>query len=768
MPLDPAETRDDAPVADAATAVDPPRSARVSREVLREQTVVDELYGRLDDLRDDTERRLDEVRRSVVGGNHQARSERDAFARMHSDRLEQLREVDERLVFGRITVRGSEEDRYIGRIGLRDDDQHSLLVDWRAPIASPFYQATAAQPQGVRARRHITLRGREVAAIDDEVFDEDLLEDAGAGRLVVEGEGALIAAVSAQRTGRMGDIVATIQGEQDRIIRSESRGALVVQGGPGTGKTAVALHRAAYLLYAQRERLGRAGVLVVGPSPAFVRYIDQVLPSLGETGVVLQSLGRLVPGVVAEAVDAARAQAIKGSLPMADLLERAVRSRQRVPDTTQTLDIDGDRVVLRRGLVAAAVRRAQQTGRPHNEARVVFVKSALDQLARQHADDLRAAGRALDDSDLAVLREDIRTAHDVRVALNTAWLPLTPEKLLQDLYSRPAWLAELTPDWSDADREALHRDRDAPFTVDDVPLLDEAAELLGEPPAGEDAATRQQRAERDRNLKQARDAIADLGVEGIVDAESLVDSPASAGASTAAELAADDRTWVYGHVVVDEAQELSPMQWRLLVRRCPMRSFTIVGDTAQAESASAAGSWTEALAPFFRDSWRVEELTVNYRTPAQIAERAEEIAVANGVAITPTVAVREGEHPVRTVSVPGGGRGAVLEAVVEAVRADRERPDAGTTAVVVAASRVDDVARTLRSEFGGDARRGLRGLDVAIAVLVPAEAKGLEFDGVVVVDPDGIVAGEPRGAAGLYVAMTRPTQRLTMVEVERA
>ena len=284
-----------------------------SSELSRERDYVAGLYARLDALRDDAQQRLEEVRRSKPGGTHQNRSERDAFARIYEDRVSQLRGIDERLAFGRLAM----EDgalHYIGRIGLRDEDQQPLLLDWRVPQARAFYQATAATPLGARARRHLQSHGREIVRIDDEIFDPELLDGDVAG---LQGEAALMATLTAQRTGRMGDIVATIQAEQDAIIRSELRGTLVVQGGPGTGKTAVALHRAAYLLYSHRETLSKSGVLIVGPSRSFLQYIEAVLPSLGETGVVLASVGQLFPGVDVSREDDGEVAALKGSLEMA-------------------------------------------------------------------------------------------------------------------------------------------------------------------------------------------------------------------------------------------------------------------------------------------------------------------------------------------------------------------------------------------------------------------------------------------------------------------
>jgi DNA helicase IV len=785
---------------------------RADAELERERTVVADLYARLDALRLDTERRLAAVRLQNVGGNHQARSERDAFARLYEDRLTQLRDVDARLVFGRLLLEepadtrdadkrstggrdggGDADDhddptvRYVGRLGLRDDDQRTVLIDWRAPQASAFYQATAGTPMGVRARRHLTMRDRSVVRVDDEVFDPQLLAGGAANAsaqasaspaaagMVIQGEGALLASLTAERTGHMHDIVATIQGEQDRIIRADIRGALVVQGGPGTGKTAVALHRAAYLLYSNRERLSRSGVLVVGPSSAFLRYIEAVLPSLGETGVVMQTLGQLYPGVDATDDDSPDVAKLKGSPELAGLLAAAVRSRQRVSAEPQTITVNGDTLIVHPQLIARAIERARRGGKPHNVARVAFVRQALDDLTRQLAEQLVASGSTIDDADRADLREDLRTSHEVRVLLNTAWLPLDAQKLIRDLYARPEWLAKLTPRWRPEQRALLLRERSAPFTISDVPLLDEAAELLGEVPNAPDAGSRQRKEQRKRDVENARSAIENMDVKGMVSAEQLADNFAERGGRlTTAERAAADRSWTYGHIVVDEAQELSPMQWRLLLRRDPMRSFTIVGDIAQASSAAGATSWEGALSPFFGDSWRLEELTVNYRTPAQITREAERFARAHGLPVTAARAVREGDWPIKTVDAEcaaspadgagaGGATGSLIAAAVDAVRADRQLGAAGTLAVIAPVAVVSAVDAALTAAFGDEVGRGAAGLGRAIAVLAPREAKGLEFDAVVLVDPDAIVAESPRGAAALYVAMTRPTQRLVLV-----
>ena len=727
-------------------------------ELDRERDYVGALYTRLDELRDEAQQQLLSVRRSSPGGTHQNRSERDSFARIYEDRIAQLRQIDERLAFGRLELGTNDDDsvyRYIGRIGLRDEDQQPLLLDWRVPQARAFYQATAATPLGARARRHLQSQGRTIIRIDDEIFDDALLTE---GVESLQGEAALMATLTSQRTGRMGDIVATIQAEQDAIIRSELRGTLVVQGGPGTGKTAVALHRAAYLLYSHRDRLAASGVLIVGPSRSFLQYIEAVLPSLGETGVMLASVGQLFPGLDVSREDAPDVASLKGSLEMAKLLARAVRSRQVVPRSPQVLDVNGELLTVEPHLIQSAMQRAWDTKKPHNLARVSFNKAALGALARMLADQLRDHGNTIEESDQAWLREDLRTSHDVKVALNTAWLPLSPQKLLRDLYARPQWLATLTPEWTAEQRALLLRGRDEPFTVSDIALLDEAAELLGEVDATADSNKRELKQQRKRDLENAQAAIENMQVKGLVDARTLAEGfEASVERGTTAELAAADRTWGYGHVVVDEAQELSPMQWRLLMRRNPLKSFTIVGDIAQASAAAGAASWAAALAPHVGDGWRLEELTVNYRTPAQISEVAESMAVAHGVNITRSRAVRESQWPVDVVRASD-----LSSAVVETVVADRGIGE-GTVAVIVSESLVADVWPALSESLGPDVGRGAAGLNRAVAVLTPQESKGLEFDAVVVVEPQRIVHEIARGAAALYVAMTRTTQRLHLV-----
>src|ERR1700729_1301060 len=443
--------------------------------VRTEQAYVTMLYSLLDQARERSELELASVRaQGGAGGTHQARLERDVSSAEHEKRITQLNLTERGLCFGRV----DDEQRltlYIGRIGLRDDDYDLKLIDWRAPAARPFYAATPRSPQGLVRRRHIYTRLRQVTGVDDEVFDLDKLSDSD--RASLSGEAALIAAVSSARTGRMADVVATIQAEQDRVIRADLPGVLVVQGGPGTGKTVAALHRAAYLLYTHRRALERRGVLVIGPNATFLRYISQVLPSLGETDVVLHTLGDLFPGV--RATDTRDpAAVVKGDERMVRVLQQAVRDRQRVP--RQDLEVDADRVniPLRREVVLRARDRARSTRRPHNVARKLFVTELLNELARGEA---RVLDRPFGDEDLPYARERLWSEPGVVDALDGLWPLLTPERLLAELLRSPAAITSAAGSvFSDIERTLLPRpDHPARWTVADVPLLDELAELLG-------------------------------------------------------------------------------------------------------------------------------------------------------------------------------------------------------------------------------------------------------------------------------------------------
>jgi DNA helicase IV len=729
---------------------------------------LDRLYTRLDQLRAEARRRLASVRASRAGGSPQNRSERDAFAALHSDRLAQLEQVEDRLVFGALTMDNAEV-RHIGRIGLQDEQLQPLLTDWRAPAAEPFYQATPAQRLGVARRRHITTTNRRVTAVEDELLDVEAASGHAADGLDLSGEGALMAALAEGRTGRMGDIVATIQAEQDRIIRSELRGALVVQGGPGTGKTAVALHRAAYLLYTHRERLASAGVLIVGPSNIFLQYIDRVLPSLGETGVVATTMAGLLPGLNATAVELPEVAELKGRRAMTDVVARAVRERARLPRRNIALPVLGRDLVLKRSDVKAARSAAFATGKPYNQARSTFVREILRRLAAQYAEQL---GPGLGTADLEEVVQDLRSARDVRVAVNLCWMPMTPMRLLEDLFAKPYLLDYCAPKLTAAERQLLARPIGSPWTVSDVPLLDEAWELLGQDDAASRAELKHAALRRQQDVDYARTVLREHGAMGLVTPEQLADRFAATGPSlTLAERAAQDRDWAYGHIVVDEAQELTPMDWRCLLRRCPSRSLTIVGDSGQTRAPGASGSWSQSLDEALgKGNWRIERLTVNYRTPGAVVRAAQKMARAAGLPVGDDVAARELRGSLETIYDP--------DPVARAVALAAERLPRGATGRLALIAAEPDLARarTLAEAgplAGAAGRPGENLLDFPLAVLDAARAKGLEFDEVVIANPSRIAAGpEPTalgrrtGAADLYVAMTRPTRRLWLVEPE--
>ena len=730
--------------------------------LLEEQERVDVVYARLDELRALTTDRLAQVRRAGPSGSPQNRSERDAFATLYEDRLAQLNAVEERLVFGRLDLEAA-ESRYIGRIGISDAEHTNLLTDWRAPAARPFYQATGAKRDGVVRRRHLLTRGRRVTAVEDEVLDAGLLQSEPATALV--GEGALLASLRAPRTGRMSDIVATIQSEQDAVIRADLAGTLVVQGGPGTGKTAVALHRAAFLLYAHRDKLERSGVLLIGPSRAFLSYIERVLPSLGETGVVATTVAELIPGLNATAAEPEEVAAVKGRAVMARVVARAVRGRQRVPLEPKPIQVGSHRLLLKPSTVVEAQGRARRASRQHNRARVTFVQAALTALAHQYAETIGASR-----SDIPDLAEEIRTTRDARIALNLAWMPLTPQGLLEDLYARPDRLEAAAPELSEAERALLARDRGAPWTPADVPLLDEAAELIGDDETAQRAQARADAARREEEVAFAREALRNSGASGLVSAEMLAarfTEPSVWG--TTAERAAADRRWTYGHVVVDEAQELSPMAWRAVLRRIPTRSMTVVGDLAQA-SPGGVKSWGAALDRPLGGSWHLAELTVNYRTPASVMELAATVAAELGHPSSPVRSVRDVPGAIRFSRPLPADRGGVPAAAVRAVTAELGEAERGTTAVICSRSRRDEIhaalhtaatdnpalAEALRSRLGDS-------LTARVAVLDPQGSKGLEFDSVILVEPEDILQGPARRASDLYVAMTRTTNRLHVV-----
>ncbi|SEL91305.1 HelD family protein [Rhodococcus maanshanensis] len=738
----------------------------------REQQYVSMLYDRLDSMRDYAATRLRKVLLEK-GGTPQARSERESFSLMYTEDIAKYDAAENGLCFGRIDLDGQDQDterpdgdarRYIGRVGILDEanDYETLLLDWRAPLARPFYLATPAAPEGVTRRRHIRTRSRKVTGLGDEYLDLATAERSGAldGAGGVAGESALLTALNAARTGHMNDIVETIQSEQDAIIRSEHKSVMVVQGGPGTGKTAVALHRAAYLLYTYRQQLAKSGVLIVGPNDTFLDYIGQVLPSLGETGVLLSTIGDLYPGVRATHQDSLECGEVKGSLAMVEVLKQAVRDRQETPQEPIRLRFDSYPITLDRKVVTRARGRARSSRRPHNLARPIFVSAVIEALADQHAarigSNVLGGANLLSRDDIADIRDEMRGDPEVMAAIDGLWPQLTPQRVLADLLGSRKRLATAARELTAEQRELLHRIGVAGFSAADAPLLDELAELLGV----DDAAERE-RADREwrAQIADAQGALdiltgsapQDLEDEldpeilmayDLIDAGQLAQRQDLRQSQTAAERAAADRTWTYGHVIVDEAQELSEMAWRMLMRRIPNRWMTLVGDTAQTGDPAGSSSWQTVLEPYVARRWKLTELTVNYRTPSEIMEVAQDVLARIDPGQTVPRSVRDSGTRPWARRVPEGE-------VAEQVRR------------LVAAETGPGLVAVLTSESGVDEYLDL--VSDSVSVLSVRQAKGLEFDSVLIVEPGRIVDESPRGMNDLYVALTRATQRLGVV-----
>ncbi|MDQ3151135.1 MAG: AAA family ATPase [Actinomycetota bacterium] len=695
-------------------------------ELWSERSYVAGLYARLDAER----ARVKGEYNAALRGNGGTPVERDVAVRALAKEVKRLDVADNGLCFGRLdTVSG--EYSYIGRIGLFDEENEyePVLLDWRAPASRAFYVATAANPENMGRRRQFHTRGRRVVDFTDEVLGRP----AGGER----GDAALLAAVNAPRGAGMRDIVATIQAEQDAIIRLDHPGVLVIEGGPGTGKTVVALHRVAYLLYTQRERIERHGVLVVGPNPAFLNHISRVLPSLGESAVVFMTTGDLVPGLHVTAEDTPQAARLKGSRKILDVLAAAVADRQRLPEHPLPIDLADVTVRIDAETAQWAREEARASGLAHNEARAVFgeiltwvlTERAIARIGRGW---LTRADREAWEHLRADLLEELAEHDEFTAALDELWPILTPETLLAPLYTSPERLRAAGAD------PALSRADGAAWTVSDMPLLDELVDLLGRDNPADQTAEQERKDQTEYAagvldlLVDRQDSMDDEGhlfATDLLYAEDLADRFVERDTRELVERAAADRDWTYRHIVVDEAQELSEMDWRVLMRHCPARSFTVVGDLAQRRSEAGATSWDTMLEPYQPGRWIYRSLTVNYRTPAEIMT----VAAALLAEFAPGVAPPES---VRACGVQPWSRRVT----------DDELPAA--------------IEGFVRDEAGRDGTSVVIGPPGVPGAVVPSETKGLEFDAVLVIEPMRILADGPRGAAELYVALTRATQRL--------
>ncbi|HMD47012.1 MAG TPA: hypothetical protein VKG43_12675, partial [Acidimicrobiales bacterium] len=774
------------------------------RDLEEEQRFLDLAHEGLEVMREDANRMLQSVLDLGRGGTFQSRTERDIVVRTSLARLAQLDIGDQALAFGRIDRQPEHaamvgESYHIGRLAVSGTDHEPLVVDWRAPVAEPFYRATGLDPQGLSRRRHLAVRGRTVVGLEDEHFGdlgrfddviegedeeaEDGSELLGQGGLNLGGPGALLAALGRARTGHMGDIVATIQREQDEIIRSPLAGVLMVQGGPGTGKTAVALHRAAYLLYTHRFPLERQGVLVIGPNPLFLRYIEQVLPSLGETGVTLSTVSGLVPEIRVRASEAAPVARLKGDARMSRVISRAVRTRQRPLRDDVAVPFGPTVLRLTTAESAEVVGLARRRPGSHNGRRRFVEQQVVRRLADRYEAARRRLAPELDEVDgpegdgsadeagreelnLAEFGARVRRTPELAAALDRMWPRLSPHELLHDLLgARPLLAAAGNGILSPAELALLHRPRstsldEVPWTPADAALVDEARTLLG---------PRRTRATRVRSDGRAA-ATERARQEGGFWPAGLDPNPLPAATNGGHPGADDDTVRSYGHIVVDEVQDLSPMQLRMLARRSISGSMTVVGDIAQATGPWAPDDWddvAEHLTP--KRPPRMVELTVSYRTPAEVVDVAARVLAAAAPGITaPRPVRRSGEEP-EVVEVPPRG---LSRRVAEVTRAQLASVAPGRVAVLGPSALLPELTREMQDlgltpidprNPAGD------GLAASLVVLPADEANGLEFDAVVVVEPAVVASeGDPggqdgpasapspttRGLRGLYVALT--------------
>jgi hypothetical protein len=667
--------------------------------------------------------RLD-AERMAPGGLGQEAMDRDMEIHRLTARLRTLRRFGLDLCLGRIVGADNPEPVYIGRLGLRDSAGRRLLVDWRSPVAEPFFGATHANPMGLASRRRYRWTRGRISDYWDEVFTPDGLE----GHAALDDQSAFIASLGGSRSARMRDVLGTIQADQDAIIRAGSRGALVVDGGPGTGKTVVALHRTAYLLYSD-PRLGhrRGGVLFVGPHQPYLAYVSDVLPSLGEEGVQTCTLRDLVPEGAAAAIETDPEVArLKSSAGMVEAIESAVRFYENPPTKGMTVETPWSGIWLSAGDWTEAL-EAPEPGTPHNEARDQILERLLAILMDSRGDDVPAD----------LLRKSLLRNGELLTALNRAWPLIDPADLVGDLWSVPAYLRLCAPWLSPDEVQKLQRGDAQAWTVSDLPLLDAARQRLGDPEASwrkrqhdaTVAAERERMARVVDNLIAVADDEYGTGLVTMLRGEDFQDALVDEAAlpSTDPDLLAGP----FAHIVVDEAQELTDAEWQMLLLRCPSRSFTIVGDRAQARHGFTE-SWQERLKRIGLDQISLASLSINYRTPQEVMAKAEPVIQA----VLPDANV---PTSIRSTGVP------VLHGPAS---------DLGSVVDTWLAAHADGIACVIgHPTFPATSR---------VRSLTPELSKGLEFDLVVLVDPEAFGPGI-EGAVDRYVAMTRATQQLVIL-----
>lgn len=698
----------------------------------QEQNDLDFLYKRLDEMKSNMHDRLSRVRLKNKCLTPQAFRERDAFATYYENRLSYLMNIEERLMFGKLIFDNGEK-YYIGRTSIRDYNKNLILMDWRAPEASYFYQATVKNRKCIQARYHIATKNRKILSIEKEYLNISLCKESK-----FKANLTTIRSVNKTKTGIMSDAIETMHAEQDRIIRTSINSALIVQGAPGTGKTIVALHRAAYLLYTYRNMLENSGILILGPSNTFLNYIHNVLPSLGETSVVMGTLKDIYSkrNCTYKQEINAKVRIVKASLKMKTVLHRAVRNFKNLPKKDATFSINGFILKLTIDDFKRAMNSAESLRKPHNEAWVIFAKDLMHNLAKQLLQYNVNNGVAVNKNMYNIYFSDIRSSREVRIAINKSWLPCNAEYFLSNFFHKESLILEATKNiFAFKDAMNLKRDKKEDFTFDDIPLLDELNRLLGDLEKIKQKNNNHQDEYKQfsaYNLENAKMALINSDSEIYIDPKYIVDHLNSKTVSR--RKIVTDSEQIFRHIIVDESQELSEMQWNMVFSRCPSKSVTIVGDICQTETPYGLHDWSKIFQFLTSIKYKVEQLSVNYRIPTKIINIANKVIQSSSLDVMQSTTIREGKHEVRYHKSKN-----LKESVLRIVNSNNTIFDSKTAIIAM-----ENDALTILTKKS----------------MTPQESKGLEFDAVIVVEPINMINAK---ISNLYVALTRCSQKLDIV-----
>jgi len=755
-------------------------STQLQTRINEEQKQIDIIYNRFYELWEEAEKRANELKASREFITMANNVERNALIDHHLDQVAIYRQVKNRLIFGKLTFEDG-STKYIGRIAITDKDKNFLLYDWRSKSSEDFYQATSINPKNIKIRTHIFLQENKIVGLEDELFDYS------DKNVSVSGESAILKSLNEGRTNKMNDIVATIQKEQDEIIRSQVDGALVVQGGAGTGKTAVALHRAAYLLYEKKNLLTKSGILLIGPNNKFLYYIDSVLPSLGETGVISKSISNLYYGIEATLTENPIAQRIKGDLKMIEGIKNMIKLYLRVPKEAIQFRHNNIDMSIEPEIIKNNQAKALKLNAPFNDQRKYFIRFMIEDLLEEYKKKINETYAGFVDSndlagELKEAKKDFFHIREIIRTLNYSWMQLLPKKVINDLFSSEKIIEICLPWVRTQDVPYLIKSDKENFSKFDIPLIDQADQLI----TSIETSTTKKYSKVQQEIAQStveslfqygQDNYGDRSFPAIISAEDILSRQEQEYQPTINKLSSQDRNWTFGHVIVDEAQELSPMDWNMLIRKCPSKSFTIVGDVMQTSSPAGTRNWDQRIKEFFQDNYQIKKLTINYRNPKEVAQLAYKVLKKSGSEIEINEAPRKVP---KSVEIKSTGVYEVYQdaahSAYELINQYVEFGQYGKVVVIVRPEKVEELTKAIyqfiEDDYGqivADQIHSLKAPDAQLEIISPEESKGLEYDAVVLVEPidlqefDANNKQTQESKSALYIAMTRPTQKLVVV-----